>query len=287
MFPVALALGSAILFSMGAVLIRKSMEHEAQTYHALLATIGMTFVLSVAAVLLKFPPSVLVGRQVLPFVAAGLIVPVLSRMLIYIGYGKLGVARSISISGTTPLFSAILAQLVLGETLTGGVVTGIVLTVAGIAVISEPHKETKTWKLSAVLFPLGSALLFAIRYTLARYGLFSSPPLVGSAITSATSLLVLALGGLLIPHPPLRSLSPPAIRFLLGSGLAYTLAYWSLFGTLAAEKLAIVVPILHTDPIWTLLFASLLLREKHPITRALLWGTGLVFVGSVLIIAGR
>ena len=176
MIPVALALGAAILFSVGAVLIQKSMEREAQTYHALLATIGVTFVLSAAAALLKFPLNVLVGRQVLPFVAAGLIVPVLSRMLIYIGYGKLGVARSISISGTTPLFSAILALLVLGETLTGVVVAGIVLTVAGIAVISEPHKETKTWKLSGALFPLGSALLFAIRYTLARYGLFTSPP---------------------------------------------------------------------------------------------------------------
>jgi len=287
MLPVALALGAAIFFSTGAVLTRKSMEREAETYHALLATIGVTFVFSAAVALWKFPLNVIVGRQVLPFVVAGLAVPVVSRMLIYMGYGKLGVARSISISGTTPLFSAILALLVLGETFSRVVVAGIALAIGGIVLISEPHRETKTWKLSAVLFPLGAALLFAIRYTLSRYGLFSSPALVGSTITSGTSLIMLALGGLLVPHRPLRELSLPTARFLAGSGLAYTLAYWCMFGALAGEKLAIVVPLLHTDPLWVLLFSSLFLREKHPITPALLWGTGLVFVGSVLIIAGR
>lgn len=287
MIPVALALGAAIWFSVGSVLIRKSMDQKAETYHALLASIGVPFVGSVVAALLIFPPDALIGRQVLPFVIAGLAVPVLSRTLIFMGFEKIGVARTASISGTTPFFSAVVAFLALGEALTPGAVAGIVLTVAGIAVISEPHRETKTWKLSGVLFPFGSTLLFAIRYTLARYGLFTSPALVGSAITSGTSLMVLVLVGRLIPHRPLRSLSARARGFLLGAGFSYTGAYWCMFGALASEKLAITVPLIHTDPLWSLLFVSLFLREKHAITPALVWGTILAFTGSVLIILAR
>lgn len=287
MIPVALALGAAIFFSAGAVLVRKSTDHQAETYHALLGSIGIPFVGSVAASLLIFPPKALIGRQVLPFVIAGLAVPVLSRTLIFMGFEKIGVARTTSINGTTPFFSAVVALLALGEALTPRAVTGIVLTVAGIAVISEPHKETKSWKLSGVLFPLGSALLFAIRYTLARYGLFTSPALVGSAITSGASLVVLLLAGRLLPHRPLRSLSARALGFLLAAGLAYTGAYWCMFGALAGERLATVVPLIHTDTLWTLLFSSLFLREKHAITPALVSGTCLTFIGSVLIIAGR
>jgi drug/metabolite transporter (DMT)-like permease len=287
MIAVALALGAAIFFSAGAVLVRKSMDQEAETYHALLASIGVPFLGSVGAALLIFPPKALVGRQVLPFVIAGLAVPVLSRTLIFQGFEKIGVARTTSINGTTPLFSAVVALLALGEGLTPQAVTGIVLTVAGIAVIAEPHRETKSWKLSGLVFPLGSALLFAIRYTLARYGLFSSPALVGSAITLATSLIVLLLAGPLIPHRPFRALSLRARGFLLGVGVAYTGAYWCMFGALAGERLAITVPLIHTDPLWSLLFVALFLRERHAITPALVWGTCLTFAGSVLIILSR
>jgi drug/metabolite transporter (DMT)-like permease len=287
MIAVALALGAAIFFAAGSVLIQKSLERGAETYHALLASIGVTFVGSAIAALLLFPLDVVIGRQVLPFVVAGLAVPVFSRLLLFMGYGTIGVARTASISGATPFFSALMALLFLQESPTLLAVVGIVLTVGGIVVISEPHRETKTWKLSGVLFPLGSALLFGIRYTLSRYGLFTSPPLVGATMTSGTSVVVLALGGLLVPHRPLRSLRLPASGFLLGAGLLYMGAYWCLFGALAGEKLAIVVPLFHTDPLWTLLFSSLFLREKHAITAALVLGTSLAFVGSVLIIAGR
>lgn len=287
MIAVTLALASAMFFGAAAILTRKGIHREADTYQALIASIGTPFVLSAAVVVVLFPLDTVVGRQVLPFVAAGLAVPALSRLLLFLGYEKIGTARTASISGTAPLLSAVIALLFLREAVTWLGVVGIVLTVGGIAVLAEPHKETKTWKLSGLLLPLGAALLFAIRYTLSRYGLFASPALVGVTVVSGTSLIVLTLGGLVVSHRPLRRVSAPAGAFLLGSGLAYTGAYWCMFGAMAAEKLAIVVPLIHTDPLWTLLFSALFLREKHAITGALVLGTCLAFVGSVLIIAGR
>ena len=287
MIPVLLALVSAMLFGVAYTFTKKGMDRKADTYNALITSIGVTFVLSAAAALWTSPLKSVVGRQVLPFVAAGVLVPVLSRLLLYMGFSQIGVARTAAVSGTTPLFSAFLALFALGEGLTVPAVAGIVLTVSGIVVISEPHRETKSWKLSGLSLPLASALMFAVRYTLSRYGLFTSPPLVGATITSATSLGVLILGWRLVPHPVLWRLPGAALRFLLCAGLAYTAAYWCLFGAMASEKLAIVVPLIHTDPLWSLLFTHLFLREQHPITPALVAGTCLAVVGSVLIIAGR
>src|SRR4029434_10307385 len=75
-------------------------------------------------------------RSILIFAVVGLFQPGLTRLLSYKGIDALGVAITDPIRATTPLFSAMMAIVFLGEKLTLPIMVATLMIIAGIILLS-------------------------------------------------------------------------------------------------------------------------------------------------------
>ena len=82
------------------------------------------------------PLSSLTSASVLIFAAVGLFQPGLTRLLSYKGIDALGVAITDLIRATTPLFSAMMVIMFLGEKLTLPIMVATLMIIAGIILLS-------------------------------------------------------------------------------------------------------------------------------------------------------
>ncbi|MBI2357456.1 MAG: DMT family transporter, partial [Deltaproteobacteria bacterium] len=73
------------------------------------------------------------------FVVAGVFAPALGRTLNFVGIERIGVARSVPVINTSPVFASILAMIVLGEVWTPQNMLGTGLVVLGVIVLSTAH----------------------------------------------------------------------------------------------------------------------------------------------------
>jgi drug/metabolite transporter (DMT)-like permease len=190
--------------------------------------------------------------------------------------------------GMIPIWSAIIAAIVLGERLSRTRLAGLLVgTVGAIVVITRGDFSTATLSLPTTK---GDLLILASTLNWAVYGVVGRKTLQTLGSTRATAgamfigwLMLVPL--LLISQPPIPAVSSlstatiVAVLFLgLGcSGLAY------LFWYAALEKLstAQVAAFLHIEPVITLIAAVLLLNESVAVTTVV--GGLLVLIGVVIV----
>jgi len=109
------------------------------------------------------------------FLANGLIQPIFSMYLAFEAIKRMGATVSATVSAITPLFATAGAVLILGEHLTLPLVLGTMGTVLGVMVISWKGKGSATWALSALMFPIGAALIRGASNIIGKFGLEMLP----------------------------------------------------------------------------------------------------------------
>ena len=132
-----LALLSAALFAVAAVLVRRGMQNSTAITATLISVLTNLVALWALAVGtgglgLITPPAAAT------LIAAGLFAPALARFTYYEAMNLIGVARASTISNTTPIFTALLAVPVLGEHITWRLAAGTVLVVLGLGLTIRP-----------------------------------------------------------------------------------------------------------------------------------------------------
>ena len=136
-FPMAIyfAFQAALCFSIAHIFIRRGLvESNAMT--------GSFISLSMSAALLwlAFPFFRRFRRcgirRSLIFVAAGIFAPGIGRTLSYIGIERIGVARSVPIANSSPIFASIFAVVFLAEAWVLQNVVGTLLVISGVIVLS-------------------------------------------------------------------------------------------------------------------------------------------------------
>jgi len=132
-----LALLSAALFAVAAVLVRRGMRGST----AITATLISVLTNLVALWALAAGTGgigLITPAAAATLVAAGLFAPALARFTYYEAMNLIGVARASTISNTTPIFTAMLAVPVLGEHVTWRLAAGTLLVVLGLALTIRP-----------------------------------------------------------------------------------------------------------------------------------------------------
>jgi uncharacterized membrane protein len=180
---------AALCFSIAHILIRRGLvESNAMT--------GAFISLSMSAVALWFalpffaPLSALWQPAALIFVAAGIFAPGIGRTLSYVGIEKIGVARSVPIANSSPIFASVFAVIFLGETWVLQNVIGTSLVIGGVVLLSMAKPPRGEWRKLDVIYPLIGALAFGASTNLRKVGLgFIDIPLLGAAVTSLTAAL--------------------------------------------------------------------------------------------------
>ena len=290
MFAILLAVVAASSWGFSAVLVRMGLRDITTASGTLLSLAAGLVVTATLAVIFEGPR--LLGLSLTAVVMFGVIgvlnFPV-GRYFNYLSMSHLGVGRSTPILASAPLFAVLIAVAFTGEHLRLATASGIAFIFAGLYVtITAPREGTTATvaggprqTLLGIGFGLGAALAYGSSQVLARHSVSAiAPPVVGAA-------LALGWGTLGFVFLSARSLRDRPARFWRGAryfmlaGLFSAAGVMLMVTALRRGEVVVLSPILATNPLFTLVFASVMLRDVERITRRVVFGGLLVVCGVV------
>jgi drug/metabolite transporter (DMT)-like permease len=223
----------------------------------------------------------------LVFVALGLFVPGLTRVLTFRGIRTVGSTITSTIVNTTPLFSTMLAILLLGERPGRLVLLGVILIVTGLILVSWAG-EQRSWKRIELLYPFLSVFLFAMKDVSVRWGLgVAGQPILAAAIAALTSTIEIYaitryLQGIKFSLP-----SQNVCVWFAASGIFTGGSFLFMYLALSMERVSIVAPLINSYAVFVLLLTPLMAKQIETITWRKAFGAILVVAGIFLISFGR
>ena len=278
------ALQAALCFATSHILIRRGLETSNAVTGAFVS-LGMTALILWLLLPLFTPLASLWTPAVWYFLAAGIFAPGLGRTLTYVGIERVGVARSVPISNSSPMFASILALFLLEEIWTLQNFLGTAFVICGIGILSTARAGQAEWRPLDLIYPVMAALAFGISSNLRKLGLtISNLPLMAAAVTAATAFvfalcLLQARGG-----RRALVLSRANWRWLFAAGIANTAALISVFYALSFGKVVVVEPLVSSNPVFSLILSAIFLKDLETITRRVVLGALCTVVGTILVI---
>jgi drug/metabolite transporter (DMT)-like permease len=215
---------------------------------------------------------------------------VLGRSLYFVGINYLGPGKSLSISATSPLYAALLAWLVLGESITTFVVVGTVAIVAGIATLSRDVRtqtDDEDYSLWVALFPLVGAVFAAASVIFRKMALSAGlVPIEAATVNFTVGLVVVAPFLGTRARGALRGIDRGALRnFVIASSLM-ALAFVFYFFGLRMTNASVFFPLIQTQPLMAVLLSAIFLGELEVITRWTALGSVIIVAGATLVVLG-
>jgi len=275
---------TALCFSIAHVLVRRGLVHS-NAFTGSLISLGTSAAIFWVLVLFLVPLSALLTAAVGYFIVAGVFAPAIGQTLGYIGMERIGVARSSPIVNTSPIFSSIFAVLFLGEVWLPQNVIGTCLVILGVIILSSSKPAEGEWRKSDLIYPLLGAVAFGISTTLRKTGLATVQiPLLAAAVTVGTAFFVLL--GIIQLQGGLRVLKFNRLSsgWLVGAALVNTGAILSFFAALNVGEIVRVEPLVACNPLLTILWTSIFLRQIEPLTIRIVLGALVTVVGTVLVV---
>ena len=275
---------AALCFSVAHILIRRGLV-ESNAMTGSFISLSMSAVVLWLAVPFFVPLAALWNPAALIFVVAGVFAPGIGRTLSYVGIEKIGVARSVPIANSSPIFASIFAVIFLAETWVLQNVIGTFLVIGGIIVLSLAKPAQGEWRKLDVIYPLVGALAFGSSTTLRKLGLgFINIPLLAAAVTAGSaalfSLMLLQIQG----GKEAFKLTRHSAAWLFPAGVFNTAAMLSVFFALSHGKVVIVEPLVSSNPVTTLLLTAIFLRDVEMLTLRVIVGAALTVAGTILVV---
>jgi drug/metabolite transporter (DMT)-like permease len=222
------------------------------------------------------------------FLASGLVGTALGRLAVFVGVDRVGASVNSAVISTRPLFASLLAVLALGETVTTTTVAGIVVLVGGLAALALSRGGDVTgWQPRDLLFPLAAAAAFAVGNVARKFGLdaFAGITLLEAvALNELGALVALAAYAVAAGRGDVLDAPRRTYAYFAGSGTLTAVALFSLFAALQIGRVVVVDPLAATAPLFTAVFAAVLLRDLERVTPRLVAGAVLIVVGVVLVV---
>jgi len=281
--PQAIGLFTAIVYATSIISARKGLQYSnpitiTVTSVALQSVLLTTIVLAVTGI----PP---VGPTFLAIaVLVGFLLPIV-RLLSYTGIARIGAARGASLRSTHPLFSALIALTIFGESATPWVLAGVFLIVVGITLISwQPEKTPTAVRWWDALYSTTAAILAAVVHNITRFSLQSnSYPIFFAAIVGVVSLATIC-GYLLLPTAQERpSWNRRALGPFFVAACLENIGFLTFTVALTIGQVVLVTPMVATQPMWVLLFTIVFLRNVELVRLRTVAGSCAVVVGTVSI----
>lgn len=275
---------AALCFSIAHILIRRGLV-ESNAMTGSFISLSMSAVMLWLAVPFFVPLSALWNPAALIFVVAGIFAPGIGRTLSYVGIEKIGVARSVPIANSSPIFASIFAVVFLAETWVLQNVIGTLLVIGGVIVLSMAKPTQGEWRKMDVIYPLIGAVAFGASTTLRKAGLgFINIPLLAAAVTAGSaaifSFTLLQIQG----GKAACKLTRRSAAWLFPAGVFNTAAMLSVFFALSHGKVVIVEPLVSSNPVTTLLLTSIFLRDVESLTLRVIIGAALTVTGTILVV---
>ena len=282
-----LALLSAVASGLSVVIVGKySKKTNAFNVSLIVSCVGMAVLWPLAVLLTDF--SAVNFEGILLFAVGGVLTPGLVRLFYYGGLKKLGTSVNSSIFSIYPLYSSILAVLLLNEILSLENWTGILCIVLGVVFVEISSREINSGGKSArknLIFPIVGGLTLGVSSIIRKYALdVYNAPVLGVAIAYTFSFLPYFLVLMLYTSTRKELSLKRDFRFFWMAGIGQAISWILSFYALSYEAVGIVTPLLSIEPLFVVFFAYLYLKEVERVSPKLVASIVLTVLGVVLVI---
>ena len=279
------ALANAFLFALHNIFTKKALRHS-NPATGVISSLLINIIFLWTMALLIVPISSITLASVLIFVGVGFFQPGLTRLLTYKGIDALGVALTDPIRASTPLFSALLAILFLGEQVTLPIVVATFMIIAGIILLSWRASAVKLGGSALYLwYPIAASALAGASQVVRKFGLAAVPhPFLAAAVTATSSFVISLVTMRYIEKTDEPwQMNRDCFWWFLAAGVTISLGMTCIYYALDLGKVSVVIPISSTGPLFSLILTALFLRDVERVTLRIVISAGLIVGGVVLI----
>ena len=285
--PILLGLLTSICFAVASLLAQRG-------YHAAAAPWGAWITIAANAFILLGFHFIFEGNtrlwatDNLIFVAVGLFVPGVTRVLSFRGIRTMGSSITSTIVNTTPLFSTVLAMVILSERPGPLVLLGVALTVCGLVTVSW-GREVGSYKKIELVYPFLCALMFALKDVTVRWGLggAGTQPILAAGIAALTSTAQIFILTRYIQGERFVMPLPAVARWFVASGVATGGSFLFMYLAYSMERVSIIAPLVNSYTVFVSLLTPFMARQIESITGKKLAGAGLVVAGIFALSLGK
>jgi drug/metabolite transporter, DME family len=280
------ALANAFLFALHNLFTKKALRYS-NPATGVISSLLINIVFLWAMALLLVPMANVTAASILIFVGVGFFQPGLTRLLTYKGIDTLGVAITDPIRASTPLFSALMAIVFLGEDLTLPILAATLMIIAGIILLSW-RRDSMQLAGSAIYlwYPIAASALAGASQVVRKFGLAAVPhPLLAAAVTASSSLVVSVLTLWYVEKTQESwKMNRQCFWWFLAAGVTVSLAMTCIYYALDLGKVSVVTPISSTGPLFSLILTAIFLRGVERVTLRIVVSAALI-VGGVMLIS--
>ena len=287
MLPILFGILTSLCFAVASLLAQRGYFLAPAPWGAWI-TIGMNTVFLFAAHFTLHSETRVFVADNLIFVVIGLFVPGLTRVLSFRGIRTLGSSVTSTIVNTTPMFSTILAVLILDERPAPLVLLGVLLTVAGLITVSRGGEQSSYDKIE-LIYPFLCTLLFSMKDIAVRWGLGGGggQPILAAAIAALTSTVEIFFITRFI-HGETFTLPPPRVAaWFVGSGIFTGGSFLFMYLAYSMERVSIVAPLVNSYTVFVSILTPLMARQIETVTARKLAGAALVVAGIFAVALGK
>ena len=287
MLPIFFGILTSLCFAIASLLAQRGYYLAAAPWGAWITIAGNTVVLLAAHFLLHSDTRIFVADNLI-FVAIGLLVPGVTRVLSFRGIRTMGSSVTSTIINTTPMFSTILAIVLLGERPGPWVLAGVLLTVGGLVTVSWTGATTLYMK-TELIFPFLCALTFALKDVAVRWGLGDGggQPILAAGIAALTSTVEIFLITRYVQGEKFCLPSAHVSRWFVGSGIFTGGSFLFMYIALSMERVTVIAPLINSYTIFVLILTPLMARRIETVTWRKAAGAAMVVAGIFMVSLGR
>jgi drug/metabolite transporter (DMT)-like permease len=247
--------------------------------------VGMAMLWPLAIALTSFGVVNLEG--LLLFSLSGVLSPGFVRLFYYKGLKTLGVSVNSSIFAVYPLYSALLAVVLLSEVLTVWNGFGIAAILLGVIFVEMSANGNHGYGKSGwrnLVFPVIGGLTLGASSIMRKYALtICDAPVLGVAVAYTVSLLPYALMLALSVSTRKEVALKRDLRWFWLAGIGQAVTWMLAFYALSFETVAVTTPLLSIEPLFVAVFAFFYLKKVERVSASLLASIAVTVVGVVLV----
>lgn len=265
------ALLSGTLWGIGPLLLKKGMARSNVSAATIIQQCLSVLTLAAVALLrgeLLRPD--LSAAALSAFAAAGMVGASFGKIFYYQGIDKVGASKSTSVKNSSPLLTALLSVVILGEELSLAIGVGVTLIVGGIVVLTrvESRGEKRPSPVRYFFYPLMAAFCFGINPVFKKIGVDASGmPALGALITQTTALaVILSAGRSLNIKPKWERVPTKSLIYFSLAGVIEALGSLFTYFALLHAPAILVSPIWRISPLITFLLVRLTLQGIEVVT---------------------
>jgi len=205
---------------------------------------------------------------------------VIGDLLYMFSLRTVGIARAYPISNTYPLFTILMAGLFLGEIITFKLISGAILIIIAIFLISEKDFELDIKK--GVIFALGASFFWGTSMIIMKLAMSTVNPIVFSTIRMGIFAFFLLLYTMRYEKIEFTKVNRSWIIVAIGGILDLGVGIPLFLEALKYIDASRAAPLNGTAPIFAIIFTILFTKEK--VTSRIIFGVILSFLGVLIIL---